>query len=74
MGMMRGDIRSRWCYGCVNHSEEIPTEFSDIAKLLSREYKYVIYCKVLNILVVANDNMWVDKTDRIFGCKEFKQP
>ena len=68
------DMLRKWCYACVNHTTEIPTELSEVAKQLSKEYKHIIFCKVMNSLVVANDNMWIDKTDPVFGCKDFKRP
>jgi len=60
-------IETRWCYACRNHSKEIPEEFRETYNLLSKEYKHVVYCKKLNTLIVANDDMWIDKVDTCEG-------
>ena len=55
-------LESVWCYACVNHSKNIPNELLEVAMQLSKEYKHIIYCCKQNCLVVANDNMYADKS------------
>ena len=65
-------IYTRWCYACV-HRGEIPENLLDVASTLSKEYKHIIYCRRMATLIVANDNMWIDKTDPLFGCEYFER-
>jgi len=60
-------VETRWCYACKNHSKEIPSELKEVHDLLSKEYRHIIYCKKQNALVVANDDMWIDKTTECPG-------
>jgi len=55
-------IETRWCYACKNHSKEVPDELKETYNLLSKEYKHIVYCKRQSALIVANDDMWIDKT------------
>jgi len=65
-------IYTHWCYACVHHASDIPEELSGTASQLSREYKHIVYCRRLNTLIVANDDMWIDKTDPAVGCSDFR--
>jgi hypothetical protein len=60
-------INTNWCLACKNHTEEIPHERKDEAEEHKKYYKYVIFCKKFNVIVVANDNMWIDKTTTCEG-------
>jgi hypothetical protein len=53
-------IETNWCLSCKNHTKEIPHEHKEEAELHKKYYKYVIFCKKFNVIVVANDNMWID--------------
>jgi len=56
-----------WCYACKNHSKDIPSEFLDVAVQLKKEYKHVVYCQKEKTLIVANDNMYIDKSRECGG-------
>jgi hypothetical protein len=55
-------LETVWCLGCKNASKSIPSDLISLASQLNKEYKYIIYCVKQNCLVVANDNMFIDKT------------
>jgi hypothetical protein len=63
-------IETNWCLACKNHTKEIPQERIDEANEHRKYYKYVIFCKKLDAIVVANDDMWIDKTTT---CKFFER-
>jgi hypothetical protein len=55
-------IEMNWCYACKNHTKEIPEKYKVTEELLRKEYKHIIYCAEFDCLVVANDEMWIDKS------------
>jgi hypothetical protein len=40
----------------------MPAKFKETEELLRKEYKHIIYCTKFDCLVVANDEMWIDKS------------
>jgi hypothetical protein len=55
--------------GCKHHEYEIPEKYREMAEGL-KEYKYKIYCKKYDSIVVANPEMWIDKT---VSCEGFER-
>lgn len=62
-------LETHWCYACKHHSKDIPENYKLVAESL-KEYKHIIYCPIRECLVVANENMWMDKT---VECIDFKR-
>jgi hypothetical protein len=62
-------LETNWCLGCKHHDKQIPTGLKEMADAL-KEYKYKIYCKKYDSIVVANPEMWIDKT---VSCEGFER-
>jgi hypothetical protein len=62
-------LETNWCLGCKHHDKQIPEKYRMMAEGL-KEYKYKIYCKKYDCLVVANPEMWIDKT---VSCEGFER-